>query len=61
MADSAAQLVKALQGLRASIEEQNKALETATQTLKTMHERIAFLEGLALDHEKELKELRSGR
>lgn len=57
MADAATQLVEALQGLRASIDEQNRALATITETLQTTHERITFLEGLALEHEKRLKAL----
>jgi predicted nuclease with TOPRIM domain len=61
MADPAAPLVQALESLRASIEEQNQSLTTITQTLQTMHERVTFLEGLALDHEKRLKELGEGR
>jgi hypothetical protein len=61
MADAAAQLTQALRSLQASIEQQSHALQTATETLQTMHERLAFLEGLALDHEKRLKELGEGR
>lgn len=61
MADSASRMVEALTSLQATINEQNETLKGMAEALKTTHERLEFLEGLALDHEKRLKALETGR